>query len=194
MDIVERNLSVIMVREHLDGIPQHALPSGFTIRWYRPGDEAHWVAIHRLADRYNVITPERFTREFGRDPERLRQRQCFLLSPRGEVIGTATAWFDDDFRGRRYGRVHWVAIVPAMQGRGLSKPLMSVVCERLRALGHDRAYLTTSTARIPAINLYLQFGFAPYIRGSEDRRIWQALRARLKEPLALEDAISDHEG
>ncbi|HEY66003.1 MAG TPA: GNAT family N-acetyltransferase [Caldilineae bacterium] len=182
MDIVQRNISLVMIREHLDGIPHYDLPPGYAIRWYEPGDEEHWVAIHLKADLYNTISRERYIREFGQDPQILHERQCFLIAPSGEVIGTATAWFNEHYRGRVYGRVHWVAIVPEMQGRGLAKPLMTTVCRRLRELGHDRAYLTTSTVRIPAINLYLKFGFVPEIRSEEDLRVWRALLPYLKEP------------
>jgi ribosomal protein S18 acetylase RimI-like enzyme len=98
-----------------------------------------------------------------------------LLAPDGQAIGTATAWFKDNFEGRRFGRVHWVAIVPEYQGRGLAKPLMSTICRRLQELGHDCAYLTTSTARLPAINLYRRFGFEPLIRTPEEADIWKRL-------------------
>ncbi|MCD6291766.1 MAG: GNAT family N-acetyltransferase [Anaerolineae bacterium] len=185
-DIVRRNISINMVREHLDDIPDYPPPPGYLIHWYEPGDEKHWLNIHLVADKYSTITPELYVREFGRDPQLLHKRQFFLLSPTGAAIGTATAWFDDDYQGLPYGRVHWVAIVPEMQGRGLGKVLMTTVCKRLRALGHDRAYLVTSTARIPAINLYLQFGFMPHIRSEEDLRVWQALRPRLKGPVYLD--------
>jgi len=176
---------VVMVRPDLEGLPQYDLPAGFSLRAYRPGDEAEWLRIHELADRYNTFTASTFTEQFGADAEVLRRRQLYLCEPAGAAIGTATAWFDDDFRGERWGRVHWVAIVPAFQGRGLGKPLMSAVCNRLRQLGHRRAYLTSNTARVPAIGLYLKFGFVPEIRTARDRRAWRLLRQRLPEgPLA----------
>ena len=189
MDIVQRNVSIAMVREHLNDIPEYELPPGFSLRRYQPGDEEHWVRIHLEADRYSTITPELFVREFGADPQLLAERQYYLVDADGNVIGTATAWLDENYKGRVYGRVHWVAIVPAMQGRGLAKPLMAAVCRRLRELGHDRAYLITSTARIPAIHLYLKFGFVPEIRNPEDREVWRELLPLLKGPPDLEKYI-----
>src|SRR5207248_4802613 len=94
----------------------------------------------------------------------LVERQCYLLNAFGQAIGTGTAWFNDNFEGKSFGRVHWLAILPEFQGRGLGKPLLTAICSRLRDLGHERAYLTTSTQRIPAIRLYLRFGFVPLIR------------------------------
>jgi len=93
------------------------------------------------------------------------------------------AWPLPDGRGsegQRYGRVHWVAIVPEMQGKGLSKPMLSVVLDRLRELGHGRAYLTTNTVRTAAINLYLKFGFAPDIRAPHEVGAWRDVRAQIK--------------
>jgi len=92
------------------------------------------------------------------DPDELAKRQFYLC--RGEkVIGTATAWLGRDYKDGSYGRVHWVAIRPAYQGQGLSRPLMSEVLRALKRLGHERAYLTTSRRRPIAIRLYKSFGF-----------------------------------
>ena len=103
----------------------------------------------------------------------LRRRQCYLLAPTGEVVGTGTAWFNNNLEGARWGRVHWLAIMPEFQGRGLAKPLMTSICRRLRELGHEHVYLSTSTARRAAIGLYLKFGFAPVIRSEEDGAAWR---------------------
>jgi GNAT superfamily N-acetyltransferase len=173
MDVLQRNVTVRMTRHHLDNLPAVTLPPGFSIRWYTAGDEKTWFDLQTRTERLQKIAPELHAREFGTDPAPLAKRQAFLCAPDTAVIGTATAWFDASFWGQPFGRVHWVAIVPEMQGRGLAKPLMAGVLQRLRELGHDRAYLVTSTARVPAINLYRRLGFMPDIRSAEDVDTWR---------------------
>jgi GNAT superfamily N-acetyltransferase len=173
-------LLISMIRSDLENIPQFALPPDYSVRWYQPGDERHWCDIHLAADRHNVITPELFAEQFGTDADLLHQRQMYLADLSGRTFATATAWFNDDYRGQFYGRVHWVAIAPEMQGRGLAKPLMTILCARMHALGHVRAYLTTEAARIPAIRLYLKFGFVPEINDERDAAIWRDLEPHLR--------------
>ncbi len=180
----EPNFRLIMIRENLKDIPDFSPPVDFALRWYRPGDEAHWLRIHLLADHGNRFTTDTFAKQFGLDASILTQCQCYLLDPGQIVIGTGTAWFKDDFEGERIGRVHWVAIVPEFQGRGLSKPLMTAICRRLRELGHRRVYVTTSAARRPAIQLYRRFGFVPLIRNEADRAAWSRIQLSFSEPRA----------
>jgi len=195
MNAAEENLPVKMTRPNLDHVPEFALPPGFALRWYQAGDETHWLRIHLAADRCNEITPDLFQKQFGLEAGRgfqpgsaceprsglksavqeLTQRQSYLLAASGEAIGTGTAWFEKDFEGGRWGRVHWMAIMPEFQGRGLGKALLSAICGRLRELRHERVYLTTSTARLPAISLYLKFGFQPWIQTAGDDRVWREL-------------------
>ena len=170
---------IILWREHLEEIPDFPLPDHFSLRWYQPGDDQEWFRIQSTADRLNEITPDLFARQFGKDEHELARRQCFLLNSRGNAIGTATAWFNDNFEGKRFGRVHWVAILPEYQGRGLAKPLMTTICHRLRELGHTRAYLTTSTARLGAIRLYLRFGFVPMIRNAAEEAVWNNIEEKM---------------
>jgi GNAT superfamily N-acetyltransferase len=153
---------IIMIRDNLDQIPDFVLPRGFDLRMYQSGDEKSWETIQFAADKYNEISSTLFYKEFGHDVVTLEKRQFYLCAD-DHPVGTATAWFDVNFKGKEYGLVHWVAILPTYQGLGLAKPLMTAVCRRLKELGHVRAYLTTSTARIPAINLYEKFGFRQVI-------------------------------
>jgi GNAT superfamily N-acetyltransferase len=164
-----------MVRKTLDDIPEFPMPTGYSYRCYRPGDEEHWFRIHLAADRFNTITPELFRERFGSDTSLLAQRQLYLLDASGFHIGTGTAWFPHGFRHARTGRVHWLAVVPEQQGRGLGKALMTVLCRRLRELGHDRAYLFTLSARVAAIRLYLGFGFEAWPMSPADRALWQMI-------------------
>jgi len=175
MDVTQRNIRVLLVRENWANLAEYPLPRGCSIRWFAPGDEAVWGRIQAAADHFNAITPDLFTRQFGSDRNALGQRQCFLVDEGGAPIGTGTAWYNEDFQGKRYGRVHWIALLPEFQGQGLAKPLMSVVCRRLQELGHERAYLTTSTARVPALKLYRQFGFVPFIRSAYEAALWREL-------------------
>jgi GNAT superfamily N-acetyltransferase len=184
MDPVREYLNVRMVRENLDNIPEYNLPAGYSIRWYQPGYEKHWQSIQSLTDVFNKVTPDLFQEQFGTDIQLLSERQCFLCDGKENFIGTASAWLDN-LDGKSLGRIHWLAIVPQKQGRGLAKPLLTVVCKRLKDLGHSGTYLTTQSVRIPAINLYTKFGFAPVIDSERDREIWEKLRQHIKYPLAF---------
>jgi GNAT superfamily N-acetyltransferase len=169
------NEEIVMVRGHVLDIPQFEFPEGYSLRWYQPGDCDIWVSIQKEADLYNEITAALFEREFGGAERDLCNRQCYVVDRHGRAVATSTAWYSENFGGRSFGWIHWLAVRPELQFRGLGKALMSVTCQRLRELGHEEIYLTTSCLRIPAIRLYLGFGFAPQIRNEADRQIWEHL-------------------
>ncbi|MBE7499779.1 MAG: GNAT family N-acetyltransferase [Verrucomicrobiales bacterium] len=175
-----------MVRRHLEALPTFPLPAGYALRMFERGDAATWARLVQAADLHQAVSADRHREVFGEDLDTLRQRQFFLTAPGGEAVGTATAWYGSGGWERDWGRVHWVAIRPDCQGRGLSKPLLHAVLERLRRLGHRRAYLITETVRRAALRLYLRFGFEPDLRRAEDRSVWMDLR-RAGLPVALPD-------
>jgi GNAT superfamily N-acetyltransferase len=190
MDFCCQNLRLEMIRPDLRRIPDSPLPPGFLLRWYQHGDAVHWMRIHHDAEPYHEITPGLFNHEFGCDSERLCGCQCFLQDAVGRVVGTGTAWSAGESSEDACGRVFWLAVIRSHQGRGLGKPLLSAICHRLRDLGHERACVFTSTGRLAAVNLYLNFGFEPQIRSESERMIWDSVfmalkaRGRLKEPAA----------
>jgi len=186
----DANKPVKMIRLNLKGIPQYPMPAGYLMRLYAPGDEAAWAAINGAADKYNKITPDKFKREFKEDVTELKRRCFFLREPGGRDVGTVTSWFNRDYHGRDMGRIHWVAILPEFQGRGLAKPMMTVAMNRLAEL-HDSAYLSTGIARFVAIRIYLDFGFVPEIETAGDLDRWELVRKALRHPL-LDDSSSWH--
>lgn len=162
---------LVLFQSFLDQVPNCPPPEGFRFDWHKEGDEARWLDIHRAAERAIPITHELYLRQFGLDQRVIHDRQLFLLNEEDEAVGTATAWFDAGYLARltgrkediyadlNYGRVHWVAVRPEFQGRGLGTSLVTAVCQRLRDLGHQRAYLVTWSDRPKAIRMYSRLGF-----------------------------------
>jgi GNAT superfamily N-acetyltransferase len=170
---------IFMVRKNLDNIPKYDIPSPFTIRNYVKGDEENWFRIYKAADHYNKIYSAMFKEYFGADEQKLGKRQFYLCNEAGEAIATATSWYNENYHGENIGRIHWVAVHPDYQGRGLAKPLLSCVLERLKELGHEKCYLRTLSIRTPAICLYQSYGFEPDIRTEKDREIWFKISRRM---------------
>lgn len=181
----QRYAAVEMMCPDLSKIPAHHLPPSYSIREYQQDDEIRWQTIQSLADRYNNITPELFHRAFGTDIDVIKQRQFYILNQSGQPVGTSTAWFSEEQSKPNWGRIHWIAIIPEEQGKGLAKPLLSATCQRLQALGHSKAYLTTANERIIAINLYLKFKFQPTLANKNDLEIWKSLEPMLREPVSF---------
>jgi ribosomal protein S18 acetylase RimI-like enzyme len=182
MDIPEHvtYIPLAMIREHMDHIPSFACPDGVRIRTFVRGDEQEWARIETLAGEFSDQDEalRDFEEEFGGVLREMEDR-CFLLEDsHGAAIGTATAW-SGEFAGVERGRVHWVGIVPAYQGRKLARPLLSAVMARL-ARDHSTAYLTTQTTSYRAVNMYLNFGFVPFLTTEEDEAGWRMMERVLQ--------------
>jgi GNAT superfamily N-acetyltransferase len=168
-------IPVEMIRENMDHLPNFSCPTGYTIRTFAQGDERLWAEIEAEAGEFDTREDAlaHFNTEFGAFADELPDRCFFLIDPHGNAIGTATAWYGTFGREVR-GRVHWVGIIPSHQGKKLSKPLLRAVMTRL-AGDHGNAYLTTQTTSYPAVNLYLSFGFTPYIGTDSATEGWVLL-------------------
>jgi len=180
-----------MVRDTLDDLPSCSMPDGYSIRTFRRGEGPLWTEIGFAAGNFNSLAEaqDRFAEEFEQPVEDMESRCFFVVhNESGRAVGTAMAWYDPWFvEGEDYGRVHWVAIIPEHQGKGLAKPMMSAVLHRL-AESHDKAMLGTQTFRKAAVNLYLDLGFLPYLKNDTCPQAWKDLAAELKHP-ALTDYL-----
>lgn len=169
------NCSVIMIRPDLRDIPEAPFPPGFGIRPMTAADAGLWEDIERDAEPFFQVESGLFWREFGSDPDAI-SRRCFLIvAPNGCAAGTISAWYDRDFRGRDWGRIHWVAVRPAWQGKGLAKAGLAYALREL-ARWHESAYLVTSVGRLGAIRLYLNFGFQPDYEAPRGPEAWAHYR------------------
>ncbi|MHC4295495.1 MAG: N-acetyltransferase, partial [Planctomycetota bacterium] len=60
--------------------------------------------------------------------------------------------------------------------------IVTFALERLRAMGHRRAMLTTQTHRIVAIKCYLDLGFVPDMTRENAYRAWTLISEELDHP------------
>ena len=178
----QNNLPVNMIRPHLEDIPGAPLPEGFRIRSLKPGEGTLWTDIQRDAEPFFAVADDLFQLEYGSDPQATEQRVFFTVTDAGVAVGTISAWYSRDFRGRDYGRIHWVATRPSYQGRGLAKAALSHALKRM-AKWHERCWLATSTGRLGALKLYLNFGFLPDLEPEGALRAWRSVQAKLEHPV-----------
>ncbi|NSW91449.1 MAG: GNAT family N-acetyltransferase [Firmicutes bacterium] len=176
-------LPVIMVYDNLDKevierlFKSNPIPEGFYIRNYRRGEENLWAEIETAAGEFETEEKalEHFQKEFGPYLNEMEKRCFFIVHKEsGRAVGTTTAWYNDNFKRERYGRIHWVGVHPDFQGKKLAKPLLAAAMMYL-AEHHCKAYLTSQTTSYKAINMYLDFGFKPEIMSDECKRAWNLL-------------------
>ncbi len=176
---------VVMICPHLRDIPQVPFPPGFGIRPMRLDEGGLWTDIERDAEPFFSIGEDVFEREFGHDPQSILHRCYIVTDERGLGVGTISAWYNRDFKGQDYGRIHWVAVRRGCWGKGLGKAELSFAMNQL-AQWHERAYLDTQTRRIPAIKMYLEFGFVPDLEPPGAVEAWRSVLAELKHPVLVE--------
>ena len=174
--------SVNMIRPHMAGLPAPFFPDGYGIRPMSLDDIGLWTDIEIDAEPFVTIKPTLFREQFGSDPEAVPKR-CFILTDaRGLGVGTISAWYSRDFRGLDYGRIHWVAVRPAHQGKGVARAGLAYAM-RVLEQWHERAYLVTAIERVGAIKLYLDFGFAPDLEPEGARAVWAEFAKAHPHPL-----------
>ncbi|HLQ95067.1 MAG TPA: GNAT family N-acetyltransferase [Pseudogracilibacillus sp.] len=180
-----KNIPLTMERRDLYHIPEHTLPEGFQLKLFKKGDEQSWAEIETSAGEFahTDAALDRFYKEFGPYREEMSQRCLFIENSYGEKIGTATAWRGDlDESNRKIGRIHWVGIMQKYQGMKLSKPLLSAALKQLSQF-HSKAYLTSQTTSFQAVNMYLNYGFEPYITSAACKEAWSLLEQVLQRKI-----------
>ena len=170
-DLTVKPVSLAMRADSLENLPEFALPSEYGWRYFQPGDERRWSEIELSAGEWSDVETglKKFRQYYPTDDE--LDRRMIFLTDGGVPFATATAWFGDDDPAE--GRLHWVSVDAAHQGRGLSWPLVSMTMRRLRELGHRDAFLTTQTQSWVAIKVYHRFGFRPLIRAEGELEGWR---------------------
>lgn len=140
---------------------EYKLPEGYEIRLYQKGNERDWCEIETAVGEFDDIESalKYYEKEFMPYAEELKRRQMFIQAPNKQLIATVTAWWRHTGE-RRDPILHWVAVRPEFQGKGLGKALASAGVKRILELeGDTDIYLRTQTWSYKAVNIYLDAGF-----------------------------------
>ncbi|WP_274648744.1 GNAT family N-acetyltransferase [Paenibacillus humicola] len=152
---------IILKRETGAPIPQAALPKGYSIVTFQTGDEEAWGEIETSVLEFDEkdAAADYFTKNYIPYENEVKRRTLFIQADSGEKIATFTAWWN--YTGiRRHPFVHWVAVKPQYQGRGLGKAIIAAgVRHMIEIEGDSVMYIPTSTWSHKAIRLYRWAGF-----------------------------------
>lgn len=156
---------ILMTKSDPWNYPKFQLPMGYSFRPYQDEDKAKWAELQVILGQLDSVeaAEKYFEDEFMQYPDDLSRKCIFVTDSTGLTVGTASIWRGMIF-GNELHRVHWVAVHPQHQGKGIAKALMTKGLDIYNALGfRDLVFLTSQTWSYKAINIYLDFGFTPYM-------------------------------
>lgn len=155
-----RNILMKLAAEGI-GLPAPAAPAGYWLRMYEKGDEAHWARIETavLEFKNQDKAADCFAQTFLPYPSELSRRCVFAVDGGGVPVATATAWWTGGGE-ERLAMLHWVAVHPAHQGKGLGKAVTGKALSLFRDCEGGRdVYLHTQTWSHVAVRMYFSLGF-----------------------------------
>lgn len=167
-------LQMFFPEERLASVPPPSLPSGYSLRTYRDGDAEGYISVMRSAgfetwDHVGAVLAACL-------PDGI----FFAIEDStGKIVGTACANHHPCGLHPSGGELGWVAVDPGHRGRRIGQAVTTAVLRRFRDAGYRRIYLLTDDFRLPAIKMYLELGFVPFLfaQGMEQR--WREVARQL---------------
>ncbi|MCM1286227.1 MAG: GNAT family N-acetyltransferase [Acetobacter sp.] len=127
------------------------------IRNYCQGDEILWAEIETAIGDFESTENalEYFNLHYKTDD--IFER-CFFAKCENKIVGTCIAWYD--FKdNKKISSLHWMAVLPGYQGRGIGKKLLNSVMQFYNSNDLMPVYLHTQPWSYKAVGLYLSAGF-----------------------------------
>jgi mycothiol synthase len=158
-----------------------SLPNGYTLRTYRRGDEPGFYRVMeaagfkawddaRLRPWIGRILPESWFMVTHDDPDN---------ASKNGIVATAMGVHDHSDQHPFGGELGWVAADPDHHGKGLGYAACAAVTNRLIGMGYRNIHLYTEDFRLPAIRLYLNMGYVPFVYSPQMEERWRVLCEKL---------------
>jgi mycothiol synthase len=177
--------NLFLTNDHISHIPDSSLPTGYSLidTPLEPSQHDELASVLRSAFgiQHGVWDAPRITKEFLDDQSVKKTWRLIYTSPDGvsSIAGTASIRIIPD-KYPESGYMHWVAVDPKHQGRGLAMHLSSAVLREARDVyGFRRCVLETQDTSLPAIVTYERLGFRPVCLDESHPARWAAIRENL---------------
>ncbi|HUT32190.1 MAG TPA: GNAT family N-acetyltransferase [Planctomycetota bacterium] len=171
-------LQMVWPERLLASPPRAVVPPGYVMRQLGAAD----------ADAYLALMAKAGFKSW--DHEQIEKVLPFVLpggwflvehTPTGRLVATAMARHRPVEGHPGGGELSWVAADPAHARKGLGMAVCAAVIARFLEAGYRRIYLLTDDWRLPAIRLYLQLGFEPFLARDDMADRWAAVLKQLGE-------------
>lgn len=192
------HIGVLMEKFDTKCYPKYELPKGYHFSKYKQGFEEEWAKLQFEVEETDTLEEAKiaFNSEFlhgesmnwinrtTNHPDfnniessrffiKLCERMVFIVDNKDKVVGTGCVWGGKMF-GEEFQRLHWIAVSPEHQGKGIAKALVSKLLDIYNELGYNGyIHLTSQTWSYKALNIYMEFGFKPYF--GEKPLNWKAV-------------------
>jgi mycothiol synthase len=184
-------LRMVWPHRRPEGPALRAVPAGYTVRAYRRGDTAAYVRLMQRAGFSNWSEAKAQGVFDTMYPDAL----FFIVhDASSDLVCTAAAQNKPDEYHPQGGEMGWVATDPDHRGKGLSYITVSLATRRLLAEDRPSVFLKTDDFRLPAIRVYVNLGFVPFLYLPEMEERWRAVAAALGLDYASLSSVTDPAG
>ncbi|MBW7881827.1 MAG: GNAT family N-acetyltransferase [Caldilineaceae bacterium] len=176
-------LEMVWPARLLNTPPVVKLPEGYALRTYRPGDEARFYRVMKLAG-----WPEWDNETLQPWLARILPAGWFMAIhvASGDIVATAMALHSHAELHPFGGELGWVSGDPAHAGKGLGLAVCAAVTARFIAAGYDNIHLYTEDWRLAALKTYLKLGYVPFLCAPDMVKRWQNICRQLEWPFMPE--------
>ncbi|EDO37918.1 predicted protein [Nematostella vectensis] len=139
-------------------LPSAQVPEGYTLRGWWDGAEVVWLQIVKKAfeDFVKDWTAETFVSRY-KNQNNFFKDGFFMVKHKDTFVATCFSW--QDKRDSSNGQLHWLAVLPEHQGKGIGKWLAVEVLKFFKSKGKTAVSLKAEVTNKKAIRFYKAIGF-----------------------------------
>lgn len=170
-------LRMVWLEQLLNTPPAVRLPSGYSLRTYRPGDEPRFYKVMELAGWLAGMM-----KSYSSRYRKLYPKAGLWLSTREVMRLLRLLWALHNYKEIHpfWGDLGWLAGDPDHAGKGLGMAVSAAVTARFIAAGYRNIQLYTEDFRLPALKTYLKLGYVPFLYTPDMPERWRAICAKLQ--------------